>query len=164
MFLRAYRLWQRDAGVAETTTFRVGASELTIAEVDIGGFYQHWQGFGVASEASAANAFASVGIGEVLPPERWDEALPGDYANISRSTGSGHAVIFVGWMRDGGGRIVGIRYYGCNMSGHSCADPDDPLDTTGNSGPSFATEYFEGEGGTVLPEYVFVGRVYLPDG
>ena len=107
MFLRAYRLWQRDAGVAETTTFRVGASELTIDEVDIGGFYQHWQGFGVASEASAANAFASVGIGEVLPPERWDEALPGDYANISRSTGSGHAVIFVGWMRDGGGRIVG---------------------------------------------------------
>jgi hypothetical protein len=161
IFLRAYRLWQAENGVPETTPFRVGGRELTLDDVDIGPFYQHWQGFGVATEASAANAFAYAGIGEVLPPARWDEALPGDYANISRSTGSGHAVIFVDWIRDAG-TIVGLRYYGCNSSGHSCPDPADPLDTLHNSGPSFATEYFDGHGGTVLPEYVFVGRVFLP--
>ena len=57
---------------------------------------------------------------------------------------------------------VGIRYYGCNGSGQSCPDSEDPENTWGNSGPSFITEYFEGHGGSVLPTYLFIGRVFLP--
>jgi hypothetical protein len=161
IFLQAYRLWQAANGVPETVPFEVTGSVLSVDEVDGGPFYQHWQGYGAASDASAANAFESLGIGENLWSDRWDQALPGDYANISRSTGSGHAVIFVDWVREAG-EIVGIRYYGCNTSGHSCPDFTDPLDTTGNSGPSFNIEYFDGHGGTVLPSYVYIGRVWEP--
>ncbi|NMC69841.1 MAG: hypothetical protein GYA57_07200 [Myxococcales bacterium] len=161
IFLRAYRLWQAEHGVPETVPFQVGGNVLSVASVDVGVFYQHWQGFGVAREASAANAFETAGIGENLWEDRWDEVLPGDYVNLSRSTGSGHAVIFVNWIEDSGEKI-GLRYYGCNSRGASCPDPDDPLGTTGNSGPSFVTEYFEGHGGTVLPEYLFIGRVFEP--
>ncbi len=161
IFLRAYRLWLDDAGLPATTLFVHMGSSLAVEDVDIGDFYQRWQGFGVASTASAADAFEMAGIGENLYEDRWDEALPGDYVNLSRSTGSGHAVIFVDWVYEASER-VGLRYYGCNGSGQSCPDPDDPLNTSGNSGPSFVTEYFEGYGGTVLPSYLFVGRVWMP--
>jgi hypothetical protein len=161
IFLQAYRLWQTEHGVAETTPFQVGGSVLSVASVDIGDFYQHWQGFGVGDVSSSANAFETEGIGENLWEDRWDEALPGDFVNLSRSTGSGHAVIFVNWIEDAGEKI-GLRYYGCNSRGGSCPDPDDPLGTTGNSGPSYVTEYFEGHGGTVLPRYLFIGRVFEP--
>jgi hypothetical protein len=160
IFLYAYRLWQEDNGVAETAPFEVDGRVLAVDEVDGGGFYQHWQGYGHASEASAADAFVHAGIGELLDIDRWDEARAGDYANLSRSTGSGHAVVFVDWIAEGGERI-GLRYYGCNVSGDSCPDPGDP-GTSGVSGPAFKTEYFDGHGGTVLPRYLFLGRAYEP--
>jgi len=162
IFLAAYRLWLDDHGLEEDHLFQAGGSTLALGSVDVGEFYQWWQGFGVASYASSADAFETAGIGEVIDEEDWDEVLPGDYVNLSRSTGSGHAVIFVAWVEEAGERI-GLRYYGCNGSGASCPDPGDPLNTTGNSGPSYITELFEGEGGTVLPEWLFIGRVFLPD-
>jgi hypothetical protein len=161
IFLRAYALYLEEMGLPDTTLFEHMGSRLEVGSVDVGAFYQHWQGFGVATDASAADAFESEGIGMNMWEEDWDSVLPGDYVNLSRSTGSGHAVIFVGWVWEDGVR-VGLRYYGCNGSGQSCPDPEDPLVTTGNSGPSFVTEHFEGHGGTVLPGYLFIGRVFMP--
>ncbi len=161
IFLAAYRLWLFDHDLDESVLFEYGGDVLTVDSVDIGDFYQWWQGFGVASYASSADAFETVGIGENIYEENWDEVLAGDYVNLSRSTGSGHAVIFINWIEEDGQK-VGLRYYGCNNSGSSCPDPEDPDNTTGNSGPAFITEYFEGEGGTVLPAWLFIGRVFLP--
>jgi hypothetical protein len=166
IFLRAYQLWLEDNGVAEGTPFTCGSHTLGEGAIDPYGdedgvFYQYWQGYGVTSEASSADAFEWAGIGENLYEADWDDVLPGDYVNLSRSTGSGHAVIFVDWIEEGGAK-VGLRYYGCNGSGESCPDPDDPLNSEGNSGPSYNTELFEGSGGTVLPEALFVGRAFLP--
>lgn len=161
IFLRAFRLYLEEAGLPRATLFEYMGSVLDVDSVDLGTFYQHWQGFGVASYASSADAFEAAGIGLNLYEEEWDEVLPGDYVNLSRSTGSGHAVIFAGWIEEGGAR-VGLRYYGCNGSGQSCPDPEDPDNTWDNSGPSFVTEYFEGHGGSVLPSYLFIGRVFLP--
>jgi hypothetical protein len=166
LFLSAYRAWQLEAGVDETEPFRVDTHELPLSELDPydkGTFYQYWQGFGVTSDASSADAFETFGIGVNLYEDSWDAALPGDFVNLSRSTGSGHAVIFISWVLDNGIK-VGLRYYGCNGSGHSCPDAADSANTTGNSGPSFVTEYFEGHGGTVLPSYLHIGRAYVPTG
>lgn len=166
IFLRAYRLWQKDKGVADTVPFAVGSHQLLTGDIDpygsLGGhFYQYWQGFGITNEASSAEAFAQYGIGKSFTESEWDQALAGDYVNLSRSTGSGHAVIFVAWVMEGGQR-VGLRYYGCNSSGDSCPDSEDPLNSSGNSGPAFKTELFDGMGGTVLPQYLFIGRVFEP--
>jgi hypothetical protein len=161
IFLAAYRLWREESGLGPETLFSHMGSTLDVDSVDLGDFYQRWQGFGVASTASSADAFEHAGIGENLWQERWDEVLPGDFVNLSRSTGGGHAVIFVDWLWEAGER-VGLRYYGCNGSGQSCPDPEDPENTWDNSGPSFATEYFDGHGGAVLPAYLFIGRVWLP--
>jgi hypothetical protein len=162
IFLSAYQLWQQDHDVAEEVPFSHGDGTLTVDSVDVGDFYQHWQGFGVATYASSADAFESAGIGENLYEEDWDDVLPGDYVNLSRSNSTGHAVIFVDWIEEGGEK-VGLRYYGCNGSGDSCPDPEDEENTTGNSGPSYRTELFEGHGGNVLPGWLFIGRAFLPD-
>jgi len=163
IFLRAYRLWQIENAQEQDAAFEVDGNILTLDEVDIGPFYQHWQGFGVTSEASSANAFEHAGIGMNVYPEDWDMVLPGDYGNLSRTTGTGHAIIFAGWIYNDGGEKIGLRYYGCNVSGDSCPDPDDVENMPGNSGSSFKTEYFDGYGGTVMPELLFIGRVFLPE-
>jgi hypothetical protein len=158
VFLDAYRRYQLDKGLPVTVPY----GGLTLDDVDIGPFYQHWFGFGVAKTSSSANALEDAGIGMNLLPSEWEMAVTGDFMNISRSNGTGHAVIFVDWVRQGD-EIVGIRYYGCNSSGDSHPDPDHPDNQSGVSGPSFVTEYFTDHGGKVLTGYVFIGRAFPPD-
>jgi len=157
IFLDAYRRWQADNGVPED----VGYGGLSLDDMDLGPFYQYWFGWGVTSDASSGDAFEYAGIGMNIYEENWDKALTGDFAQISRSNGTGHAVIFVHWIEEGGEKI-GLRYYGCNSSGDSLPDPDDPDNQPGNSGPSFVTEYFSGHGGKVLPKYLHLGRAFDP--
>jgi len=135
--------------------------ELSFDTVFGGEFYQHWQGFGAGADANSGAAFASAGIGYELPSEEWNKAAAGDFANISRSNGTGHAVVFISWVRKDG-EIVGLTYYGCNRAGRSHPDTSDPDNVKPVSGPSFATEYFEGRGGHVLPQWVHIGHVVDP--
>ena len=157
VFLDAYRRWQSEARVPENLPFGALSGDGLRRE-----FYQFWQGFGAAETASCADAFEAAGIGYNLYPEQWTDALPGDFVNISRTNGTGHAVIFIRWVTDAEDRIVGLRYYGCNRSGDSRPDPDDPANRS-VSGPSFKTERFDGWGGTLIPSYLFLGRVVDPD-
>ena len=156
IFLDAYRRWQVEADVPEETPFG-GLSRDQLRKE----FYQFWQGYGVTESASCADALEAAGIGYNLYPEQWNEALPGDFMNISRTNGTGHAVIFVHWVTDAEDRIVGLRYYGCNREGDSHPDPSDPANRA-VSGPSFKTERFDGWGGSLIPSYVFLGRVLDP--
>ncbi len=157
VFLEAVRRWAAVRGVDETEPF----GELDFDTLRGGEFYQHWQGYGVTQEASAAAAFESADIGFSLEPAAWEQAIPGDFANLSRANGTGHAVIFVSWVRERG-EIVGLTYYGCNRSANSHPSRTDPANRRGISGPSFATERFLGRGGQVLPEFLFIGRVVDP--
>lgn len=158
ILLDAYSRWQDENQVSVTDPW----GDLTLDDVAGGDFYQHWQGYGVAgSKASSADALEYAGIGEEVPERDWPTATTGDLANISRSTGSGHSILFVDWITQGD-EITGIRYYGCNGSGESHPDPEDPDDQDDISGPSFQTEMFEGHGGTVLPSYLYLGHPYDP--
>ena len=155
IFLDAYRRYQDDRGVDRSVPF----GPLGIDDVDRGLFYRHWFGISMASDAGAA--LEEYGIGESLIRDRWDDAIPGDFVMFSRSNGTGHAVIFVNWIREGAD-ITGLRYYSCNGGGDSHPDPHDPENTTGNSGPSFITEMFDGHGGRVLPSWLFIGHTFDP--
>jgi len=157
VFLDAYERWQADHNAPTSQTY----GDLTLDDVDVGDFYQFWQGFGVTYYASAADAFEYAGIGENVYEEDWDDVITGDFINLSRDTGTGHSVIFVDWVWDGMHRS-GLRYYGCNGSGDSHPDPDDPNNSGGVSGPSFVTEYFTDFGGHVLTQWLFIGHPYDP--
>ncbi len=156
VFLDALARWQAFYNLDPTEPLG-----LLLPEAVRGGdFYQYWQGYGVTNEASSAAALAWADIGYPLPAERWGEALPGDFVNLSRVNGTGHAVIFLSWVREAD-RIVGLRYYGCNRRGDSHPDPDAPANRR-VSGPSFNSARFADAGGKVLREFLFVGRVVDP--
>ena len=157
IFLDAYERWQADNDVATGVAY----GGLTMDSLDLGEFYQHWQGYGVASVASGANALESAGIGQVLYEDDWPEAVTGDVGNLSRSTGSGHAIIFVDWLWEAG-ELAGLRYYGCQGCGDSHPDPDDPDNISCVSGPAFVSEYFTDYGGTVLRSYLYLGHPFDP--
>jgi hypothetical protein len=157
VFLDAYRRWQS----ANDTSVREPFGALGVDDVDLGTFYQWWQGYGEGDWASAATAFESAGIGVLLTEREWPSAATGDFVNLSRSSGSGHSAILVDWLWQGD-EIVGLRYYACNGAGESHPDPEDPDLQNEVSGPSFRSEWFEGNGGTVLPEYLFVGHPWDP--
>jgi hypothetical protein len=157
IFLDAYIRYQLDTGTPESEQY----GGLTLADMDVGAFYQHWFGWGAGDVSSSANALEYAGIGVNLYYGDWDKALPGDFVNFSRSNGTGHAVVFVDWVEEGG-VVTGMRYYSCNGSGESHPDPDDPDNVHGVSGPSFQTEYFTTAGGSVLKDYVFIGRAFDP--
>jgi hypothetical protein len=157
VLLAAIRSWRAFHSLDESELF----GELSQASLRGGDFYQRWQGYGVTESADSAAALESIAAGYRIGPEEWATALPGDFANLSRANGTGHAVIFVGWVREGNS-IVGLRYYGCNRAGDSRPDPDDPGNRRDVSGPSFMTERFVGSGGRVLPEYLYLGHPIDP--
>ncbi len=156
IFLDAYRRWQAESGAPQDLPFGALTRDQLRRE-----FYQFWQGYKVTESASCADALEVAGIGYNLYPEQWNDAQAGDFMNISRTNGTGHAVIFIKWVTDREDNIVGIRYYGCNRQGDSHPDPADPANRK-VSGPSFKTEKFDGWGGSLIPSYVFLGRVLDP--
>ena len=164
VFLDAWRRYREANGLADTAQL----GELSQSRLQGGDFYQQWQGTNLASIpnlASAGEALALVQAGHVIDNAavNFESVLPGDLINLSRDPPSGHAVLFVGWLRNNSNAIVGLRYYGCNPGGgDSCADPNDPANVTGVDGPGFISEYFYGEGGTVIPSGSYglqIGRV-----
>ena len=46
-----------------------------------------------------------------------DFGRPGDFADYSSTPAGGHSVIFIDWLRDKAGRIVGMKYFSSNLSG-----------------------------------------------
>lgn len=153
----AVRRWQGANGMDPIDPLHF----LTVEAADGGEFYQYWQGYGVTTSASSADAFEAEEMGHHINPESWEDALPGDFVNLSRTDGTGHSVIFVEWVKEGG-EIIGIRYFGCNSSGDSHPDPDDPNNVTGVSGPTFETEKFVSAGGKVIPSYLYIGHIVDP--
>lgn len=57
------------------------------------------------------------GMGEDVPPER---ARPGDFANISWTTGTGHSVVFLGWFKKE--NKLGIVYWSSQGSTNGFGD------------------------------------------
>ena len=157
ILLLAVRKWQVANGLEETEPL----GDLSFESLHGGEFYQHWQGYGVAVDASSATALAVAGIGYPLARDGWGAAQPGDFVNLSRTNGTGHSVIFVSWVRQGGD-IAGLRYFGCNSAGDSHPDPEDPACARRVSGPSFVTEMFTDYGGRVIPTLLYVGHVVDP--
>lgn len=90
---------------------------------DLVKFWGNWNadGFG--------NHFALVQysqMGEVISPER---ARPGDFMNISWTSGSGHAVVFLGWVKpaDAPNGEPSLRYWSSQASTNGLSDQVVPL-------------------------------------
>lgn len=64
---------------------------------------------------SEQRAIVSYGLGRAITD--FEEARPGDFLSYSTTPPGGHATIFIGWLRDDAGKIIGLRYFSSNLSG-----------------------------------------------
>ncbi|NIR50064.1 hypothetical protein GWO43_16290 [candidate division KSB1 bacterium] len=60
-------------------------------------------------EMGAVHALTVYGLGRQVA---FEEARPGDFVQFWRTDDSGHSCIFLNWVYDGAGEIVGFRYWG----------------------------------------------------
>src|ERR1700744_1505639 len=66
---------------------------------------------------SESRAIASYGLGSAVT--NFEDARPGDFLSYSTTPSGGHAVIFMGWLRDHHGKIIGLKYFSSNLSSNS---------------------------------------------
>ncbi len=92
-----------------------------------------------------STALEGQGLGvEVRSFAHW---RPGDFIQLWRTTGSGHTVVFDGWIYDTDGNIVGMDYVSCQGS---------------TDGYGWNTEYFGPFEGALDPLLMFAGRGLMP--
>ena len=78
-----------------------------------------------------------------------ENAQPGDFCQIWRTTGSGHSVIVVEMIKKDN-KIIGIKYYSSNGT----VNP-----TTKKTGPGENTEYFSDSGGKMIRNKTYYARL-----
>ncbi len=94
---------------------------------------------------SEKRAIVSYGLGREIT--NFEEARPGDFMSYSTTPSGGHSVIFLGWLRDEQGKIVGFKYFSSNLS---------------TNGINFGQAHFSDStpnGHGVLRNYVNIGHV-----
>ena len=122
----------REAGLLEGKT-----------AADLRRFQRAWYGAVEDEDVRERQVQAAVELLEIGEAVMARRARPGDFLQLWRTSGSGHSVVFLGWITEAR-RPVGIRYRSSQGS-------------TGGVGDS--EERFEGCGGSVDPERLYFARL-----
>ncbi len=64
---------------------------------------------------SPQRGIVAYGLGATIT--NLEDARPGDFGDYSTAPAGGHSIIFIDWLRDGDGHIVGMKYFSSNLSG-----------------------------------------------
>jgi hypothetical protein len=108
-------------------------------------FQKEWYGVPKeAAETQCALAVERLGIGKRI--KNLEDARPGDFVQLWRTNKSGHSVVLVELVRDGG-KIVGLKYRSSQKSTDGIGD---------------RTEYFAdvpGKGGKLDRKRIYVARL-----
>lgn len=136
-----YRAWQEyDLSTGGTGDDLNGLAYADVLEMRTDWYVRELDGPG------ASVAFEATGLG--ITVDSFDDWRPGDFIQFWRRSGSGHNVIFMGWITDDAGNRIGMDYFSCNGTG-----------TT--DGPGFNDEYFTGSS-AMDPLRMYNGRGLMP--
>lgn len=107
VFLEAYRAWCS----AEKCAFELpGIPDVAALKA----FRQRWFG-ALGEKKTMQDALVTAKLGTAIA--KLDDAEPGDFVQLWRNDGSGHAVIFLGWERDPKTKaITALRYWSTQKS------------------------------------------------
>lgn len=105
---------------------------------DLYNFMLIW--FIVGQGDSPQKAIEYYGLGQAITD--WNLAKAGDFCDISQNNGTGHSVIFIRWLKNPDGKIIGMDYF-----------------SSQKKGVGFRTELFSDTGGKVLRDQVHLARI-----
>lgn len=107
---------------------------------DVQRFQREWYGSAGDKEKQQGPALEKLGVGRSIP---MSAAQPGDFAQFWRTNGTGHSVVFKGWIKDAKGEIVGLKYRSAQNA----------------TGVADNSEKFVGKGGNVNPARTYFSRL-----
>ncbi|MEL7565003.1 MAG: hypothetical protein AAGU27_08995 [Dehalobacterium sp.] len=93
-------------------------------------------------------AVEKYGIGKSIT--NLENARAGDFIDISREDNSGHTVVFLNWLRDESGRIIGLKYWSSQESTNGISEKEEYFNVTDSNGKKY---------GSVLINMVYIARV-----
>ncbi len=94
--------------------------------------------------AGPSVAMENYGVGEEITDV--SKLVPGDFLQFWRHSGSGHNVVFIDWVQEGG-EIVGVEYWSTQSS---------------TDGIAYNTESFGSSGSSIDRNLVYAGRGWMP--
>lgn len=94
---------------------------------DVRAFQRNWYGSGGESELLSGPALEKLGIGRSVAQA---DALPGDFMQLWRTTGTGHSTVFTGWLEENG-KKTGVKYR--SAQGPGVGDKQERFSDSGGS-------------------------------
>jgi len=93
-------------------------------------------------------AVEKYGIGKSVT--NLENAKAGDFMDISREDNTGHTVVFLNWLRDNNGRIIGVRYWSSQESTNGISEKEEYFNVRDSNGKKY---------GNVMINMVYIARV-----
>ncbi len=106
---------------------------------------------GTKTNNNLAAAVEKYGLGRRITD--FEQAKPGDFIDISRENGTGHAAVFIDWVREND-KIIGLKYWSSQPS---------------TKGINYNVEYFNvkkpnnAKYGNVRTDHVYIARIFPVD-
>jgi len=141
VFLRAIQARNRAAGLADSSFNGMSYD-------DMYDFLLTWYvAKGPKQQCNLAVAIEKYGLGHRL--HDWKAAKAGDFIDFSRTNGTGHAAIFINWIRRDG-EIIGLRYWSSQESTGGIAYQEEYFNLPSPSGRPY---------GSIRQDKVYLARV-----
>jgi len=97
---------------------------------------------------NAAKAVEKYGLGRRI--SRWEDARAGDFIDISRENNTGHTVVFIKWLKNDSGKIIGLKYWSSQESTQGISYKEEYFNIQNESGVKY---------GNVMTSHVYIARV-----
>lgn len=95
---------------------------------------------GSKSENNLTVAIEKYGLGHRIT--NYDDAKPGDFIDLSRENNTGHAVIFINWIRENG-KIIGIKHWSSQGSTNGISYKEEYFNIKNGSGIKYGNVIYE---------------------
>lgn len=93
-------------------------------------------------------AVEKYGIGKGI--KNFEDAKAGDIIDFSRENNTGHTVVFLNWLRDKSGRIIGLKYWSSQESTNGISYKEEYFNVTDSNGKKY---------GNVIFNMVYIARI-----
>ena len=102
---------------------------------------------GPKSESNLAVAIEKYGLGEKIT--NLEEVAPGDFIDLSRENNTGHAVVFLDWIREGN-KIIGLKHWSSQGSTKGISHKEEYFNIKDSNGQKY---------GNIILDSLYIGRV-----
>lgn len=97
---------------------------------------------------NVAKAVEKYGLGRRIT--RLEDARAGDFIDISRENNTGHTVVFINWLKNDAGKIIGLKYWSSQESTKGISYKEEYFNIADATGKKY---------GNVMTSHVYIARV-----